>query len=358
MSQVLVADATYTDLSPVISDILKRFPLEVRGKTVLLKPNALRGSYPEAHVTTHPELVRQLRLQLEERGAHVMVGDNPGGAGRYRENLEVFRLSGLLEAAGETYVNLAREAVPLEIDSQVCPTVVISRAVLEADLVISLPKFKTHGLTGLTGAIKNSYGFIPGGQKGQIHVQARTPYRFAQTIVDIFALRPPDLVVVDAVVGMQGNGPNSRDLIYIGKLMASRDAVAVDRVMAHMMGIDPELLVSVRTAAERSLGEGELSRIEVVGEALPLEGFRLPGRFTDPDPDLLHREREGEMSRYYPVIDPEACDGCLTCVQECPAGALHFDGTVPQVNPEECVSCFCCQELCPRGALHVKEQPR
>lgn len=355
MSSVLAVTATYTDLADSVTKILDTYPLEVKDKTVLLKPNALRGSYPEAHVTTHPALVREVRVQLERRGARVLVGDNPGGGVRHRANRRVFERTGLLEAAGDSYINLSSEARRVSTGSEICPEVVVSSMVLEADLVISLPKFKTHGLTGLTGALKNSYGFLPGGQKGDIHVKAKTPHRFAVAVVDIFALRPPDLVVVDAVVGMQGDGPNTRDLIYIGQLLAGTDAVAVDAVMGHMMGIDPEMMVSVREASRRGLGERALEIIDLRGEILPLEGFRLPSRFRDGDPAALHQERKGHPSRYYPFIDGDLCDECLTCVQECPAGALTPGEGVPSVDKAACVACFCCQELCPRGALLVRE---
>lgn len=353
MSRVMVADATYESIHEPLTSILDTFPIHWNGKTVVLKPNALRPSPPEAAVTTSPALVRELVRLLADRGARVLVGDNPGGGGRHGDNRRVFERTGLLEAAGGSYVNFGAEPVPVSTGHPACQSVVVSRPVLDADILISLPKFKTHGLTGLTGAVKNSYGFIPGAQKGQIHVNARTPWNFAEAVVEVFAVRPPDLVIVDAVVGMQGNGPNSRDLIYVGKLIASDDAVAVDRVMAHMMGLPAHMVRTLTRAAERNLGEGNLDRIEIIGKAPVLEGFRLPPRYAGDDPSVLHETRKGGPgpAAHYPVADPDACDLCMTCIEECPAAALAPNGGIPVVNMDLCVTCYCCQELCPRAAI-------
>ncbi len=356
MSKILISDSTYSDMSCAVTSVLKTFPLDVSGKRVVIKPNALRPSPPEAAVTTHPSLVKALVDILVERGAHVLVGDNPGGAGRRRDNREVFEVSGLMDAAGSHYVNFSADPVTVNTPHPACPQVVISRPILDADILISLPKFKTHGLTGLTGAIKNSYGFVAGGQKGHIHLEAGTPYGFAEAAVDIFSIRPPDLVIVDAVVGMQGNGPNSRDLIYIGKLIASTDAVAVDRVMAHMMNLSPEWLRTLTRAHELGLGEMDLDEIEILGELTSLEGFRVPPRFQGDDPAVLHETRKGSgFVSHYPHVDADLCDGCLTCVEECPASALGPVEGVPVLDRDLCVMCFCCQELCPRVAITARE---
>jgi len=100
----------------------------------------------------------------------------------------------------------------------------VSRAVLEADIVINLPKFKTDGLTVVTGAIKNCYGYLPGAQKAGLHKAAGSPERFHEMIVDVFRLRIPDLSLMDAIVGMEGNGPASKELRDIGMILgACRD---------------------------------------------------------------------------------------------------------------------------------------
>ena len=160
------------------------------------------------------------------------------------------------------------------------PTVSVSRMVLEADVLISLPKFKTHGLTVITGAIKNSYGILPGAQKAKLHQAAGSPDRFHEAVVEVFRLRVPDLFILDAVVGMEGNGPASPDLREIGLILASDNAVALDSVMAFMVGCDPGRL---RFPAEGpgngpgGLRPGTGSKSWESWNGCPISGFPLWG---------------------------------------------------------------------------------
>jgi uncharacterized protein (DUF362 family)/ferredoxin len=358
LSRVLITDATYTNIEAAIDRVFAAFPLPVSGKRVLLKPNVLRRSEPEAGVTTHPALVRAVIAKLKTLGAsQVLVGDNPGGGGHAAGNEAAFRATGLYEASGKHYINLGASSVRVATKNPLMPTLMVSRAILDADILISLPKFKTHGLTGFSCAIKNSFGFLPGGQKGQAHVLAGTPYRFAELLVDIYAVRPPDLVIIDGVLAMQGNGPAAPDLYYLGKVMAGPDGVAVDRIVCHLMGILPELARTVTYAAERGLGEGDLERIQVEGGLKPIAGFALPDRFGAKDPDGLHAKMGWDPRPPLPSFDAAKCNGCMTCVVECPAQALTF-AKVPQVSAELCVSCFCCQELCLTGAVQLSSSDR
>ena len=357
MAQVLVCKADYENIEPVVRNILEVFPLDVSGKRVLLKPNAVGAATPEDGITTHPSLVKVLVDVLVKQGASVLVGDNPEAGGRRPGNREVFLTSGLLDAAGPNYINLSDDAARVKTSHPSCPEVVVSRPVLEADILISIPKFKTHRLTGLTGAIKNSYGFLPGGQKGDLHLVAETPYRFSEFVASIFGLRPPDLVVVDAVVGMHGDGPDSGEPVHIGKVIAGTDAVAVDRVMAYMMNLSPEWIRTLTYAHEIGLGELDLDRIDVVGDLLPLQDFRLPPRFLGDDPGVLRlrRERRTGFVTQLPVPDRDLCHRCMSCLDRCPVGALEIREGLPLADQDRCTMCFCCKEFCPEGARVTPE---
>jgi ferredoxin len=226
---------------------------------------------------------------------------------------------------------------------------------LDSDVVISLPKFKTHGLTVVTGAIKNSYGILPGAQKARLHRVAGTPERFQEMLVDVFRIRVPDLFLVDAVVGMEGNGPACQDLRDIGLILASDNAVALDAVIATMMGCDPGRLRFLQKAKKVGLGDFDLSKIEIIGELKPLPGFKLPPLGGEADRQnepmqVMIRER----IRLRPQADPALCTSCGTCVDQCPASALSLEDSVPRVNPDLCITCFCCQEICPEKAIALQ----
>ena len=215
--------------------------------------------------------------RVEALGAsEIVVGDNPGVVS-YGANEESFRRTGLMGMLPAAVTrNIGTDSVTVPFNPDFMPSVSISRAVLESDVVISLPKFKTHGLTVLSGAIKNSYGILPGAQKARLHRAAGSQERFHELLVDVFRLRVPDLFIVDAVVGMEGNGPASPDLREVGLVLAADNGVALDAVIATLMGCEPARLRFLRRAQELGLGEYDLGRIEIEGDLKPIPNFKLP----------------------------------------------------------------------------------
>ncbi|WP_054700724.1 DUF362 domain-containing protein, partial [Desulfosarcina cetonica] len=250
MHSVMIHPATYDTVREAVDRAFERFPQRLEGRTVLIKPNVLRASTADEGIVTHPAVLSAVVQKVEGLNPEaIVVGDNPGMFS-YGENAIAFEQAGLVAAAHGYYRNIGLESVTVPFNPDYMPAVQVSRAVMEADVVISLPKFKTHGLTVMTGAIKNSYGILPGAQKARLHKLAGNPPRFHELIVDVFRLRVPDLFIVDAVVGMQGNGPASTELRDIGLILAADNAVALDAVIATMMGLDPGRLRFLQRAAE------------------------------------------------------------------------------------------------------------
>ena len=357
MTKVMTHPATYESVRQALDRAFEIFPLELRGKKVFISPNVLRGSEAREGIVTHPAVLRAVVEKVEAMGpASIVVGDNPGLHG-YGANEECFRKTGLMEAAKGYYQNIGNDARKLDFNPDFMPEVSVSTAILEADIVISLPKFKTHGLTVITGAIKNSYGFLPGAQKAKLHKAAGCAERFHEMLVDVFRLRVPDLFIVDAVVGMEGNGPAGPDLREIGLILASDNGVAMDAVIATMMGLQPGQLRFLQRAKEVGLGDYDISKIEVIGELKPLPDFKLPplhgeGNLQDPNlQELLH-----SRTVLRPHADPGSCTACGTCVDQCPVSALSLseEKRLPEVDDDTCITCFCCQEICPEKAITLK----
>ena len=279
MTKVLILDCpVYHAVEDKIARAFEEFPLQWSGKKVLVKPNMLNERSPERGVTTHPSIVRAVTKWLLDAGAEVTVGDNPGAVGR-GANERCASGSGIADAALGCYANISQDGVAMEIKSRYTRQLVVSRAVLDADILVSLPKFKTHALTQITGAIKNMFGILVGGEKGRMHAVTGSYRNFAEALVDIYQIRLPDLVIMDAVVGMEGNGPSSGDLRQVGKIIASDDGVAVDAVMATMMGKRPEKIHMLKVAGQRGIGEIDVSKLNVVGELAKVVSisFRLFG---------------------------------------------------------------------------------
>ena len=358
-SQVFIKPSE--DVRQAVEEIMTALaPKSFNGASVLIKPNMVGPSAPALGHTTKPVLVTAVVRACLDRGARVMVGDNPGGL--RHSSRTVAAATGILDASEGCFTSISERVVqrPGETTGM---TLTVSRAVLDADYVINLPIFKTHLGTGITGAIKNTYGYVAGACKASLHLDAWGRDRFAETVCDVFRVRPPELQIVDAITGIEGNGPcHGGQLRQIGKIIAGNDAVAVDAVMARMMGIDPETL-PVQTQA-RDLGLGKLSEADIAidGELIVIPDYKMPVTYTSGN---SRAEAYAELGRLYPgdmmktrttirpEHHPEVCSNCGDCEVNCPADALRLEPEF--VISDACISCFCCVELCPEGALNVPD---
>ncbi len=355
MSKVMIHPASYENCQEAVDRAFDLFPLSVEGKKVLVKPNVLRLSQAQEGIITHPQVLRAVVNRLQSmKPAQLIVGDNPG-IFTYGANEEAFEKSGLMAAAQGHYLNIGADSREVPFNPEFKEKVSVSQAVLDADVIISLPKFKTHGLTVMTGAVKNSFGILPGAQKAHLHKLAGNPTRFHEMLVDVFRLRVPDFFIVDAVVGMEGNGPASPDLRDIGLILASDNAVALDGTIARMMGIDdPGILRFLAKARGAGLGEFSREATEIIGELNPIPDFKLPplgGQAITQNTAVQEVMHSRTLLR--PKADPEKCTGCGVCIEQCPASALAFDEELPKVDPDKCIVCFCCQEMCPEKAMQL-----
>ncbi len=354
MHKVMIQPASHEDCQEAIDQVFHHFPIDVKGKQVLVKPNVLRASEAQQGIVTHPAVVSAVVEKLKQLDAgKIIVGDNPGIMD-YGANEKAFKQAGLYEAAAGCYQNIGVESVEVDFLPGFYDKLSLSKVIMESDIIISLPKLKTHGLTVVSGAIKNSYGFIPGAPKSDLHAKSGNAIRFNEIIVDVFALRVPDLFIVDAIVGMEGNGPASTELRDVGLIMASDNGVALDATITRLMGTSPEMVPFLDFAQRRGLGEFKEEAIEIIGELNPIKDYKLPlqmDRKAGTEQtwlDLFH-----SRTNMRPVVTDDSCDACETCVDQCPVTALSMVDELPQVDSESCIACFCCQELCPQTAISL-----
>jgi len=356
MQKVMIHPASYQDCRAAVERAFELFPVVIQGRKVVIKPNVLRASYPEEAITTHPAVLEAVVRAVEARGAAlIIVGDN-GGLMAYGANEASFDRCGLIAASCGHYKNIGLEAVDKTFDPSFGGKVSISKDIAEADVFISLPKFKTHGLTCMTGAIKNSYGLLLGAQKAQFHKLSGGPARFHAMLPEVYALRVPDLIIMDAVVGMQGNGPASTDLRYIGRILAADNGVALDAVVARMMGVDPATLGFLVKAKAMGLGDYREEAITLDGTLTPIADFKTPPVSEHlPEHRINLESLVDERLTYRPLADPEKCSRCGLCIEQCPQHALAFgDAGLPVVDMALCIACYCCQEMCPEKAMTLQ----
>lgn len=354
MQRVMIHPATYTDCRKAVDRAFELFPQDIAGKKVTIKPNVLRTSKAEEHIVTNPALLRAVIDKVEELSPReLVVGDNPG-LFNYGDNENSFKETGLMEAAKGYYKNLGDTIQHLSFNPDFMAEVGVSKDIMDADIFISLPKFKTHGLTVMTGAIKNSYGILPGAQKARLHQLAGTPERFHELIVEVFRLRVPDFFIMDAVVGMEGNGPASPELREIGVILAADNAVALDAVVARMMGVDPARLRFLQKAKAFGLGDFDAQTIEIDGVMPILAHFKLPplGGEAIAGNQSIQQLMNAKIN-VKPKADPELCTACGACIEHCPVSALTMQDSVPVVDADTCITCFCCQEICPEKAMRL-----
>ena len=326
------------------------------GDRVLIKPNLLTARTPERATTTHPEVVEAVVKAVQAIGGRPMIGDSPGSTrGQIERVWSETGLQRVFERTGAPLLNFeAGGSQRFELNGGIY---YIARAALEADLIINLPKIKTHSLTLFTGAVKNMFGVVPGFRKRETHLEHPRAEPFCRALVDIFSLAVPRVTLMDAVEGMDGDGPAAGRKRTVGLLLAGLDAVAVDATAGRIVGLAPERIHTCRLAAERGLGAAGREDIVLVGDdfrEMVVEPFALPrSDLTRWVPTfLVHLLRRFIYTR--PRIVAECCTNCSTCVRHCPTGALIADRPTPRFEPDKCISCLCCHELCPESAIDLK----
>ena len=332
------------------------------GAKVLLKPNFLKAATPEQVVCTHPSVVKAVAELCREAGAgKIIIGDSPG----FGSAPKVAEKSGVLKIAGELGIEVVEftESVTVAAPAHFLHRhFTIAREVAEADVVINLPKFKTHAMMVLTLAVKNLYGAFVGKQKARWHFQCGRDYNnFARLLVELAYTVRPAVSILDAVVGMEGNGPGSGTPRKLGFLAASRDMISLDRVVTEIAGIAPELMHTLAMADKMGF-DTALEHIPVMGDSissLRIKDLKPAAHMHVEGPPAL-RIVSGLLRRYMttmPLVDKKACKGCGICMKACPAEAIDLEapGSPVKIKHAACIRCFCCQELCPEGAIAAKD---
>ncbi len=335
------------------------------GMTVGIKVNLVMAMKPEAAATVHPSVVCALVRLLREKGAEAVIGDSPGGIYSAPYLKVVYDVCGMrkAEAFGARLnddFSTSEISFPEAVQAKQFP---YTAWLGKVDAIIDLCKLKTHGMMGLTCAVKNFFGTIPGTQKPEFHYRYPRATDFADMLVDLYEYSKPRLCICDAVIGMEGNGPTQGTPRRIGCLLAGRNGHALDAVAAGLIGLNIQDVPTLRTAVERELLPNDPAQINVFGE---------PSRYAVPDFKTVQAQSSvffqvfgdgipGKIADFlaarlltpFPKLDPSVCVGCGKCAAICPAKAITMKKREPHIDRRSCIHCFCCQEFCPKGAMRV-----
>lgn len=328
------------------------------GQKVLIKPNLLAGKPPEKAVTTHPSIVRAVCELVLAAGGQVSLGDSPG-IGSAENVARKCGIMAVVEELGITFTPFT-DSVKIHPKGRTFQELEVAKCLLDADVIINLPKLKTHQMMGLTCAVKNMFGAIVGLRKPRLHLQAGSDKAlFALMLLELCEQLKPTLSIVDAVVGMEGDGPGSGDPAEIGALIAGENPLAVDTVATELVGMKPAQVWTQKLALETGRSGAQLSEIELLGdclETLKVAGF-VPSKTTDINgrmPAFMQRMLKQALTAR-PEPDHNLCTRCEICVKHCPPVAMKIEKQKLEINYKKCIRCFCCQELCPQGALETRQ---
>lgn len=336
---------------------------------ILLKPNLLKKAEVEKAVITHPVVVGAFARILRENGyEHIVLADSCG----HGTTQAVIRGTGMdtylekYHIPAIDYSEGVKTAYPQGIQAK---EFILPKELLDQDCVISLSKMKTHALERITGAVKNSYGFVYGFHKAKGHTQYPSADSFARMLIDLNKCVAPKLYVMDGIVAMEGNGPGSGDPIPMNVMLMSTDPVALDSVFSRLVYLKPEMVPTNYHGEKMGLGtwkEEKITLLKPDGEISMADAVK---RYGNPDFNVDRTEvRKNIWTRMAgalkifqkkPYIETDKCVRCGICVQSCPVPGKAVDfrkgkDKPPVYDYRKCIRCFCCQEMCPKKAIKVK----
>ena len=378
---------------------------------ILLKPNLLKKAEVEKAVITHPVVVGAFARILREAGYENIVLADSCGHGTTKQVIQGTGMDTYLEKYQIPAIDYTKGVHVENPDGIQAKEFILPKELLEADCVISLSKMKTHALERITGAVKNSYGFIYGKNKAIGHTKYPSADSFARMLIDLNQYVKPRLYIMDGITAMEGNGPGSGDPTAMNVILMSTDPVALDSVFARLVYLKPEMVPTNYHGEKMGLGNCKEANIEIVvvkEDTSACEGHRSGAQGDERIKDIEKEQKslnlqagkngirlscgmvsmENLIEKYgnpsfnvdrtkirsniwtklakalnifqkKPYIEPDKCIRCGICVNSCPVPGKAVDFRNGKEKPpvydyKKCIRCFCCQEMCPRKAIKVK----
>jgi len=339
---------------------------------ILLKPNLLLSAPPERAITTHPsfiEAVIENIVKITGKSQNILIADSFGPATPYnKKGMEkIYGATGILGIAERTGCRLNYSAEYECLSNKkgrILKRIEVIKPVIEADVIINLPKFKTHNLTVISGAVKNMFGIIPGFTKVGYHLRFDDFEKFAGMLLDITNFIKPALNIMDGVWGIEGEGPGrSGTPRNVGLMLASSDSISMDIIMSRIMNIPEAMNPFIQVLEKWDAGFYKTAEIEVAGEKLSdtiMYDFKIPKNMGQKrliknnfiNTYILPLVRNSLNPYLY--VDYDKCSLCMTCASICPQKSIMSVNKKIKFNQRTCIRCFCCSEMCPEGAIGIK----
>ena len=335
---------------------------------VFVKLNLVGPFDASLGITTHPIIVKAVLEILNTKTKNIIIGDNPAT----RDQVATMKKCGIYEVIKEYDCKILEQTNFTTITNSnpfIYSEFEVSKQMIDADVLINLPKLKTHTLAYMTVAEKNFFGLIYGLNKSAWHVKANNPLHFGNAINDLYgalleAYKGKTIFhLCDGILGLEGEGPSSAgDAKYANALIASYDAISLDRVACELVKLDQNKIYITNIGQERGYGEGDLSKINIIGNQL--NDFQDIS-FKAPKDSLSHIGLKflkfkflRNMILEHPTINKDKCIKCGECVKICPPKTMKIEkGQFPHLKNNQCIRCWCCAEVCPKNAIEKSKRP-
>ncbi|MBO5179461.1 MAG: DUF362 domain-containing protein [Clostridia bacterium] len=331
------------------------------GMKIAIKANLVTFLKPEAAATTHPSLLCELVKRLTEKGAEVVVGDSPGGIYNSMYVNRVYAATKIDEVkkyGGKVNENFGQSIAKFD-NGKILKEFPYTSYLDDADVIINFCKLKSHGMMGMSAAVKNLFGIIPGTKKPEFHYRYPNHNDFANMLIDLNEFLKPKLCIVDAVVGMEGNGPTAGTPRQVGAILASENPYKLDLACSTIMGLKIDDVPTLSESFKRGYIPESIEKVDLNDD---LNKYFV----KDYDNVLTHRTLKFEnqntifgrvstkLLKAKPNLKSDECVGCGKCAEVCPVKAIEIVKGKAKIDRKKCIKCFCCQEFCPKGAMKVK----
>jgi uncharacterized protein (DUF362 family) len=269
-----------------------------QGDLVIVKPNLVISMAANTGATTDWRISKAVVDLVREQGGHAVIGESCGTGG---DTEKVFKTTGydILRDQGYEVIDFKKiENIEVSApNAKIIKQFMIPVLVKQADVIINLPKIKTHDQLLMSGALKNSKGGLAEKEKNRLHREG-----LSQGIADINAILRPKLVVVDGIVGQQGLGPVFGEPVEMNLIIAGDDPVAVDTVLCHIMEIQPDDVPCIKFAQEMGIGTMAMERIQIYGKEIS----QVKRRFRLPEEDI----KKIQIPGFRMIFSEKSCTGC------------------------------------------------
>lgn len=338
------------------------------GMTVGIKANLVSAMSPDKAATTHPQLICALVRHLRTLGANVIIGDSPGGI--YTEAFlnHVYNATHMSEAveAGAILNDDFGQVDTVFEDAKVLKAFTYTSWLDKCDFLINFSKLKSHGMMGMSAATKNMFGVIPGTMKPEYHFRFPNVSDFSNMLVDIdeYFADKTLFCLVDAIEGMEGNGPTKGTPRHIGVLAASASPYVLDVICAQLISLECNTIPTLIACEQRGLIPKDKADVPVCfcgADDLTVDAFVVKDYHNIAVRQSMLFDSKGKwissvlrrLLESRPTLKAKDCVGCGKCRDICPAKAITILDRKAMIDRSLCIKCFCCQEFCPTGAMKV-----